>query len=465
MIDLFIVLAYLLILPTISIFNKRKQNNFQSFTKISTRFKGSKLILVATIFASAIGGGTTFGVSEQVFSESAAYAYGLMAVIPLDIFIAIYILPKLTVHYQAETIGDIMSSYYGNSGRYLGGISAILVATGFLAAQISVSGRIFEYILQVNYITGVIISYSIIIVYTTIGGLQSILFANQFQFFAIIITIPLISIFGIREIGFDELIKNFPLDKVSFQHNADLLQASISAALGFAVINLLPTFVQRALINKDSDVTTNAIYIKSFIYFVFLIFVTLNGMIAFIYNPDIKASLALPYLIDQIIPVGIQGLVVVGLLAAVMSTADSDLNIISITLTKDVIQPIFSVEGIYLARIARVANVLMGVFAIIVALNFSKIVDLVIFVSGFWGPITLVPLIMGLYNIRISKFGYVVSAIIGVITFLLWSGFFETGLGLKSSFIGTLSHLISFVFFYICSANQKPNNVKLVSRD
>lgn len=458
MIDIFIVLAYLLIVPTISIFNKRQQNNFQSFTKISSRLKGSTLILVATIFASAIGGGTTFGVSEKVFSESIAYSYGLIAVIPLDILIAIYILPKLTAHYQSETIGDIMSSYYGNSGRYLGGMSAILVATGFLAAQISVSGRIFEYILQIDYITGVIISYSIIIIYTTIGGLQSILFANQLQFFAIIITIPLISIFGIRELGIDEVIRNFPLEKVSFWHNQDLLQASISAALGFAVINLLPTFVQRALINKDSNVTKSAIYVKSFIYFVFLIFVTLNGIIAFLYDPNIKASLALPYLIDQIIPVGIQGLVVVGLLAAVMSTADSDLNIISITLTKDIIQPIFSVEGMYLARIARFANVLMGGLAIIVALNFSKIVDLVIFVSGFWGPITLVPLIMGLYNIKISQFGYVFSAVIGVMTFLLWSSFVETEIGLKSSFIGTLANLVSFILFW--SIQQKSNSAK-----
>ncbi|MCP5369702.1 MAG: sodium:solute symporter family protein [Rickettsiaceae bacterium] len=455
MIDIFIVLAYLLLVPIISIFNKRKQNNFQSFTKISKKLKGSKLILVATIFASAIGGGTTFGVSEKVFSDNVAYSYGLMAVIPLDILIAIYILPKLIVHYKSETIGDIMFSYYGNSGRYLGGMSAILVATGFLAAQIGVSGRIFEYILQIDYITGVIMSYSIIIIYTTIGGLQSILFANQLQFFAIIFAIPLISIFGIREIGLVELINNFPLDKISFKHNPVLIQSSISAALGFAVINLLPTFVQRALINKDSNITITAVYIKSFIYFIFLIFVTLNGIIAFIYQPDIKSSLALPYLIDQIIPVGIQGIVVVGLLAAVMSTADSDLNIISITLTKDIIQPLFSVEGIYLARIARIANVLIGIVAIVIALNFSKIVDLVIFVSGFWGPITLIPLIMGLYNIKISKYGYITSVIIGIITFLLWHRFIETELSLKSSFIGTLANLVIFMIFYICSRVKK----------
>ena len=81
-----------------------------------------------------------------------------------------------------------------------------------------------------------------------------------------------------------------------------------------------------------------------------------------------------------------------------------------------------------------------------------------IFVSGFWGPITLVPLIMGLYNIKISQFGYVFSAVIGVMTFLLWSSFVETEIGLKSSFIGTLANLVSFILFW--SIQQKSNSAK-----
>src|SRR5690606_13344904 len=104
------------------------------------------------------------------------------------------------------------------------------------------------------------------------------------------------------------------------------------AFLGFAVMNFFPTFIQRALINKHAHHTTRAIYIKSAIYAVFLMFIMLNGLIAYVIYPNISPRLALPCLIDHIIPVGIQGIVVTGLLAAVMSTADSDLNITSITL-------------------------------------------------------------------------------------------------------------------------------------
>jgi Na+/proline symporter len=449
MLDIIIVFSYLLILPIVGLLKRRTDKTFKSFSKITCKLKENKLILVATIFASAIGGGTTFGVTEKVFSENIAYSYGLMLAIPLDIAIAFFVVPKLVKHYGSETIGDIMFSYYGKSGRYIGGFSAILVSVGLLAAQISVSGRIFEYILQIDYIVGVVLSYGIIVLYTTFGGLQSVLFTNQLQFFAIMIAIPIISIFGLYQIGLTNFITSVPIEKISFEHNPDLLGATISATLGFLVINLLPTFIQRALINQNSQTTQNAIYIKTIVYFFFLIFITVNGLIAYVKYPEIKASLALPYLIDHIIPPGIQGIVVVGLLSAVMSTADSDLNITSITLVKDFFSPIFSVnEQSKMLKLARITNIFIGSFAILIALCFSKVVDLVIFIAGFWGPIILVPLVFGLFGMTINKNSFIFSCLSGGIAFIIWSLIFEQANGLKGVFIGTMVNLMLFLIFY-----------------
>lgn len=449
MIDIIIVFSYLSLLLIIGIVKRTTGGGFKSFSGITKAVKGKNLLLVATIFASSIGGGTTFGISEKAFSDTIAHSYGLMIAAPIDILIAIYIIPRLIKHYGSETIGDIMSVYYGSPGRYIGGLSAILVSIGLLAAQISVSGRIFEYILQVDYSLGVAVSYGIVVIYTTIGGLQSVLFTNLLQFFAIIVAIPIITAFGLYEIGLDRFINLVPLEKVSFSANENLLEITLSAALGFSVINLLPTFIQRALINKDSHITTNSILIKTVIYIIFLIFVTINGLIAYIQYPDVKASLALPYLIDHIIPVGVQGLVVVGLLAAVMSTADSDLNVTSITIVKDFLNPLFKVKKQKnMLTLARIINVLIGSLAIIIALRFSKVVDLVIFVAGFWSPIVLVPMIFGLFGIIIKKRDFVISCTTGATTFILWQLYFEEHFYLKGVFVGTIVHLGMFLVFY-----------------
>ena len=454
MIDLLIVAFYLISLLLIGIYTRSRKSGFKGFASVKDKdYTHGKLILVATIFASSIGGGTTFGISEKAFATNIAHSYGLLLAIPIDILIAIYIIPKLIKHYGTETIGDIMFSYYGKVGRTIGGLAAILISIGLVAAQISVSARIFEYILQIDYVKGVVISYGIIIIYTTVGGFRSVLFTNQLQFFAMLIAIPIISIFGLYQIGISEFIQKIPPTKVMILGNDDLIKTTISAFLGFTVMNLFPTFIQRALLDKDSSQTTKAIYLKSALYAIFLVFITINGLIAFILYPEIKPSLALPYLIDHIIPVGIQGVVIAGLLAAVMSTADSDLNITSVTLVKDFFKPIFNLsnQGKMLI-IARITNILIGSLAIFIALRFNSVVDLVIFVAGFWGPIILVPLIFGLYGITISKFAFVFTSFSGGTSFLLWEYFMAATNNLKSVFVGTV---VSFILFIIFATFQK----------
>ena len=207
MIDLLIVAFYLISLLLIGIYTRSRKSGFKGFASVKDKdYKHGKLILVATIFASSIGGGTTFGISEKAFATNIAHSYGLLLAIPIDILIAIYIIPKLIKHYGTETIGDIMFSYYGKVGRTIGGFAAILISIGLVAAQISVSARIFEYILQIDYVKGVVISYGIIIIYTTVGGFRSVLFTNQLQFFAMLIAIPIISIFGLYQIGISEFL-------------------------------------------------------------------------------------------------------------------------------------------------------------------------------------------------------------------------------------------------------------------
>src|SRR5690606_29335979 len=128
----------------------------------------------------------------------------LLITLPLDILIAIYVVPKIAKHYGAESVGDIMEKYYGLAGRLISGASVIIFSVGLLAAQISVSARIFEYILQFNYVHGVILSYAIVIIYTSIGGLRSIVLTNIVQFLAMIIAIPTITIVGIYITGLAE---------------------------------------------------------------------------------------------------------------------------------------------------------------------------------------------------------------------------------------------------------------------
>ncbi|MFY9590044.1 sodium:solute symporter family protein [Rickettsia endosymbiont of Halotydeus destructor] len=443
-IDNIIVFIYLISILLIGIYYRAKHSSFKNYANVGGNAKNSRLLLIATIFASSVGGATTFGITEKAFSGYVYYGYALMLTLPIDILIAIYVVPRIAAHYGAESVGDIMSKYYGSVGRFISGISSIIVSMGFLAAQISVSGYIFQYILEINYIEGVILSYGIVLIYTTVGGLQSIVFTNLLQFFAMIIAIPIITFVGLNKIGTVSFFSQLSSIQTNFD-KTNLLPLTIAAALSFCVMNLYPNFIQRALINKNPAQTTKAIYAKSVIYIIFLICVTLNGLIAYNLYPLQPANLVLPYLINQLIPSVVQGIVITGLLAAVMSTADSDLNVTSIALVKDILNPIFKVQNQQkLLLIARITNFVIGSFAIIIALKFNNVIDLVVFITGFWGPVILIPLIMALFGIVISTRMMVLSSISGAVAFLLWEHFSLQYFYFKGVFIGTMVSLLVF---------------------
>lgn len=447
-VDHIIIFSYLGLILSIGLYFRASSEEFGYYTNINANSNNTKLILVATIFASTIGGGTTFGISEKAFLGNIAYTYGLILTIPVDLLIAKYIVPKVIKHQGARTVGDIMVKYYGLTGRFVAGIAATIVSVGFLAAQIYVSGRIFQYIMKVDYVKAVIASYVIVIIYTTIGGFRAVVFTNVIQFFAMICAIPIITIIGIDKIGLSAFFAALPQDKIMFSANNSLLQDTIAATLGFAVMTLYPSFIQRILISSDSDSTSKAIYIKSTAYFVFLILVTVNGLIAYELYPDVHSNIALPHLIHNTAPVGIYGIIIIGLIATVMSTADSDLNVTSVTLVTDIFAPIFKLQNQRtLLLIAKIANVAIGAFAIIIALRFTNVVDLVIFVTGFWGPMIVVPLIFALFDVTIHKTAMLLSSTIGILSFVIWESVLATALNssLKGVFVGTLASFIVFI--------------------
>lgn len=441
MIDILIIAIYIVLMLVIGLYYRSKAHSLAGYG--SFKASSSKFILVATIFATAVGGGTTFGLAEKAFTHDLSYSYGLLLTILVDIFIAVILVPRLANHYGAISSGDIIAKNYGNIGRVITGIASLLVSIGYLAAQINVSGRIFQYILEIDKNESIALSYILIIIYTAIGGLRSVIFTNVLQFIAMLFAIPIITFFGIGSTGLESIASSIEPQNY-LPDNSELITATACAALSFSVMGLHPSFIQRTTMNKDPQNIRSAIIIKSIIYAFFILCITMNGLLAFAIDPLQNSALAVPKMIDMIIPIGVKGLVICGLLAAVTSTASSDLNIAAISLVNDIFRPI---SHIYNQRtllyLAQIVTVILGSSAIIVALSFNHIVDLVIFSAGFWSPIILTPLVATLFNITISVKGFVICTIVGIFSFLAWE-YFALIPNLKGVFVGTMANLLCF---------------------
>lgn len=441
-IDNIILILYLLILLLVGILKRSPLKSFRDYSTSNVAY--SKLIMVATLFSTSVGGGTAFGLSEKAFSGNISYTYGLLFSLFVDIAIAIFIIPKMAKYQGSLSIGDVMHDSYGVLGRIIAGIATLFFTLGLLGAQIGVSSYIFEYMFNISKIQAIIFSYSIVVIYTTFGGLRSILFTNLLQFFAIITTLPIITIVGIMTVYSQGTEVIIPVSKYFITHG-NMLYDSILLGLTFSCMCFHPPLMQRIFISKDTRAFQKSMLIKISMYMIFIIFITINGLLSYIFSPKINSVFALPEMINQIFPQGIRGLIMIGFLAATISTADADLNLSSVTITNDIIKPIFKITNQKLLLvIAQITTVITATSSIYFALQFKNVIDLVIFMANFWAPVALVPIIASIYDISIEKKQLMItiftSIIITIIAFLNKTG--------MSVFIGTAINVLCFTLFY-----------------
>ena len=445
MLDHLIIGTYLALLLFVGLYNRSGAQSIRNYGKIDAKIQNKTLFLLATIFTNSVGGGTVFGLSERVYSQNLSYVYAIALTIIMDILVAIFLVPKLAKHYGVISIGEIMGKYYGKLGRVMIGGAATLVSFGCIAVQISVSSRILQHVLHINYIEGVILSYIIVVTYTAIGGLRSVIFTNFAQFLAIVIFIPIISIVGLSKLGVMNFIQSAPMMKYSISY---LWQDVGLLFLSFSFIGIYPGFIQRSFMTENYKATQQAIFKKSIIYLLFLVFIGINGLLSYMHYSGNDNSLALLSLIDALIPPGLRGLVIVGLLAAVMSTADSELNIASISLTNDVFQPLFQLHDSKMVLLfTQTSAIIIGSFAIYLALQFDNTVALLFFIAGFWLPFMLVPFLACLYGITINKWAMVFCSSVGVGVFTFWQINYANQMLIKSAFVGLVANFICFMLF------------------
>lgn len=445
--DIIVIFVYLLLTFSIGMISSKLSNSFHDFSHVPTFLRKNRFILAATLFATAVGGGTTFGLTEKIISENLSYVYGLILTTPIDLIVAFIIIPKIASYHNAFTVGDIMEEAYGSLGRIMSGLGVLCTSIGFLAAQISVSGYIISSTFNISYFGSILISYSILIIYTSTGGLRSVIANNTFQFLTMIIAIPMLTIFGLHKIGWANFIEHVPNVKYSL-YNKELLWDTIWMVLSFSIMGCSPTLIQRALLNKNSKYVTNAIVIKTGIYIFFIGCIAFNGLIALQIAPNFESNLALQHTIQQIMPEGFKGIVVIGFLSAAMSTADTDLNVASVAFAQDIFKPLFTIaDSSKLSFIARITSIAIGSLSIWISLKFDSIIDIVLNVAGLWSPTILVPFIAVIFGKKISKRGLVIGIISGIMGCLAWQFFYKTHM-LRSAFVGTITHIIVFTINY-----------------
>ena len=348
-----------------------------------------------------------------------------------------------TEKYAALTIPGYLHKKYNDNSNIIRLFSAVIIAFFFLfyvSAQFHASGKVINTLFGLSSINGIIIGAIVIISYTLLGGFLAIAWTDLLQGILMIGTLVILPIVGIIELQNQERTIYEALNQFGESNSSFTTGKSGIAALSVVIGGLSwglgylgqPHLVIRYMAIKNPKDIKKAKLIAMLwalpgilgAFFIGLVALNYFGPDFFIIN-DVEQ--AMPLLAKELLPPILAGLLISGAVAAMMSTADSQLLVSTSAITEDFIHQYLglSISNKTLLLIYRITIIILGIIAFCIAI-FSELSGKNIFgvVSYAWsglgssfGPV----LVLSLWWPKTTRKGVIAGLLVGFFSTIIWA--------------------------------------------
>lgn len=362
---------------------------------------------------------------------------------------------RLRVYSQkidAFTIPDFFTKRFGDKSKMLTTIAAIFIIVFFIpytASGFSACGKLFSALFGMDYITAMIISAVVIIVYCTLGGFLAASTTDFIQ--SIIMTIALFVVIGFGEgaakgfgnvfanvqslDGYLNVFKGFDVASgTTGSYGALPVASTLAWGLGYFG---MPHVLLRFMAIEDKNKLKTSRRVASIWVTISMAIAVLIGVIGYslmkagIIPTYASGSAAETIIVDiakviskfGYVPAFVGGIILAGILASTMSTADSQLLAAASAVSQNLVQETF---GVKLSQkksmlLARLSVVVISIIAVFLARNpDSSVFRIVSFAwAGFgaaFGPVVLA----ALFWKRANKWGALAGMVAGGVTVFVW---------------------------------------------
>lgn len=404
MIDQIIVGAYLAITLTIGLYVGRNVKNMREFAIGNRDF--STVVLLSAVFASIVEASDTMGLAEEVFTNGPIYCFSYLGVALSHFTLAFFIAPKLGPYLGMLSSGDILEKLYGKRAKTLMGFSTIFESTLLAGAQILAISQIAQYFFNISGDLAAIFASVIMVVYSFRGGIRSVTATDVFQFGIMIVAIPIVCGIGlIKAGGYSSIISVIKTEGFHFQRPDGITYGKCAALFAsFALPCLYPLCIQRMLMAKNTLQIRKAFILHGLLGIPFYLIISLIGLVAFSLMPSSDPTFALPNLINNVLPIGLKGFVIAGLLSIFMSTIDSIFHMGSIAITHDAVGSLIKspLSNETQLRLTRLSTLLIAFGAILVAVWFTNILDVIYFMMVLGNSVFFPGYLLGITGVSKS---------------------------------------------------------------
>ncbi len=349
---------------------------------------------------------------------------------------------------DAITIPEYFQKRFFTSSPVVRLVCAVIIFFFFLiytASAFSGGAKLFEFVFGVEYIPALTIGALIIISYTFLGGFMAVCWTDLIQgllMFAALVVVPIVILFNVPDFGaaFNNALANGMIKDyyLSFIHNSDgsLAITTIVSGLAWGLGYFgMPHILVRFMAIKSSDLIKKSRIIATVWVFVTLAAAVLVGVLgmAFLNSPENadllrqfnekgESEKIFMFLSSSLLPALIAGVILSAILAAIMSTADSQLLVTSSAVTNDIFK-LFKKNASEktLMWISRGAVILVAVIAYLIALDKdSSVMGLVSYAWAGLGAAFGPAMLMSLFWKRMTIQGAVAGFITGGASVIIW---------------------------------------------
>lgn len=364
---------------------------------------------------------------------------------------------------DAFTLPDFFSKRFGDNKHLISTIAAVVIVIFFIpytASGFAACGKLFASLFGMEYVTAMILSAIVIIVYCTLGGFLAASTTDFIQ--SIVMSIALFIVVGLGEgvlngfgnvfegvtklPGYLDLFKGFNVATgETMSYGALPVASTLAWGLGYFG---MPHILLRFMAIEDENKLKLSRRVASVWVIISMAIAVVIGVVGYglmmkgIVPTYESASAAETIIVDiskflskyGYIPAFVAGIILAGILASTMSTADSQLLAAASSISQNLVQETF---GIKLSEkksvwLARISVIVISIIAIFLALDpKSSVFQIVSFAwAGFgaaFGPVVL----FGLFWRRTTKWGAFAGMLSGGAMVFIWK------FVIRTSFAGT----------------------------
>lgn len=463
--DLGIIGLYLVGMVLIGVLCVRRVKNADDYYTAGRSF--GPFVLMATVCATIIGGSGLMG------RAGVAYSSGFKAILTavpylLGMFIFSGISGKISdigFRYNIASIPALFERRFGKTAKLI--LSAMIAFTmmGTVASQVTATATILNMLggeIGLSYELGALIACVVFIVYTATSGLFGVVYTDVLQFYMLLlfvyILIPVASLFKVG--GMASFTANLAPELFKPYINGDIL-GDIVTYLVFTMAGA--EMWQRAFAAKDRKAAKKGMFLGTSVYGVTIILVWFMGVIAHqIVGDDVLARFGstdavVPALAITVLPAGLTGLALAGILSVIMSTADSYLLVSVQTCVHDIgktLKPDMAEKTEM--RLSRIFSVILPLGALVIALYIKNAYNILMFAWSFYAAAAGIPAFAALFWKKATKSGIIAGMLAGFIVCVGWK-LLGTPFGLGPTVPGAIACGIATVAVSLATYKTQPS--------